>query len=507
MLLNKIIDNKDSYAIIKEQNIRDLKQMFNINNLSQKQRYDINLKLYEEYKKYQSDSAEYYIIENKNIASYLEDEELQYESEVLLASLYSTKGMYIEAKEMLKSIDKTALPYRLLPVYYDTYTNFCSHYGQSNQSYVYYKQSEFYRDTLLFILDTQSLHYRIEQAKRMLFKGEEVENILLSLLDITTDKNPERAEIAYLLGSLYKNKGEVELQKKYYAVSIITDIINCIKDNASLQSLALTYYQIGDVDQAYRFFNTAIDDAVFCNVRYRMSEASMIYPIINETYRAKEIIQKSRLQRFLILISVLSVFLIAGISYIYIQMKRLNRIRQEISLTNVKLSNLNNELLEANNSLNESNHIKEEYIAHFFNVCSSYITKQENYRKILYKHAKNNNKDELFKILQSTSFIENELEELYKKFDSIFLSLYPSFVEEFNALRIKEEQIVLKPGELLNTELRIFALIRLGINDNVKIAGFLRYSLSTIYNYRVKARNSAFISRDEFDKRILKIGL
>lgn len=195
-------------------------------------------------------------------------------------------------------------------------------------------------------------------------------------------------------------------------------------------------------------------------------------------------------------------------------MKRVSRIRKELYRANVKLIDLNQgitdtnkQLKEVNIQLSESNHIKEEYIAHFFDLCSTYITKLEDYRKSLNKKAANNQLDDLFKTLKSTAFVDNELEELYKNFDNIFLSLYPTFVEDFNTLLISEEQVVLKPGELLNTELRIFALIRLGITDSVKIASFLRYSLSTIYNYRTKARNKAAVSRDEFENLVMKIGI
>ena len=268
----------------------------------------------------------------------------------------------------------------------------------------------------------------------------------------------------------------------------------------------MIYYESGDIDKAYKFMQSAIDDAIFCNARYRAVEISSSYPIINASYRAKEKNQKDNLQVSLSIISVLSLFLVAGIIYIYSQMKRLSFIREELSDMNQKLSELNRDLLVVNNRLKESNRIKEEYIAHFFDLCSTYVNKLENYRKTLNKHASGKHWDEVFGILQSTTLIETELEELYKNFDAIFVSLYPSFVEEFNSLQTKEEQIILKPGELLNTELRIFALIRLGITDSVKIAGFLRYSISTIYNYRVKARNGAAVSRDIFEDKVMEIG-
>ena len=156
--------------------------------------------------------------------------------------------------------------------------------------------------------------------------------------------------------------------------------------------------------------------------------------------------------------------------------------------------------------MEEANHVKEEYIARFFDQCSEYIEKLENYRKSLNAKAKNNQLDDLFKMIKSTTLVETELEELYQNFDSIFLNIYPSFIQEFNALLLPEEQIVPKAGELLNTELRIFALIRLGITDSIKIANFLRYSLRTVYNYRTKVRNKAAGSREEFEEIVKKIG-
>ncbi|GHV56508.1 hypothetical protein FACS1894182_03210 [Bacteroidia bacterium] len=504
--LNKVMDNKEYYVINKEQNIRNLKQLFTVSSLSPKQQYEINLKLYEEYVKYQSDSAVHYILKNQEIARFWEEEELRYETDICLAGLYSTKGMYIESKELLDKIDKKVLPQRLLPVYYETYNEFYSHYGQSNDNNMYYRKSALYRDSMLLVLDPHSLQYRIADATTKLFTNEDVEKKLLDLLEQTTDKDPERAVIAFLLGTHYKNLKNDELQKRYFALSAITDVVNCIKDNASLNSLALTYYNLGDTDNAYRFFQAAMDDAVFCNVRYRASEASMSYPIINESYHVKEKAQKSRLQLFLLYISLLLVVLAAGLLYIYRQMQRLSHIRKELYHTNRRLSDLNDDLITANDQLQESNLVKEEYIAHFFDLCSTYINKLENYRKTLNKYASNNQTGELFQMLRSKELMENELEELYHKFDIIFLTLYPAFVEEFKALQLPGKPIILKTGELLNTELRIFALIRLGITDSVKIAGFLRYSISTIYNYRVQARNNATVPRDEFELTVMKVG-
>jgi biopolymer transport protein ExbB/TolQ len=220
----------------------------------------------------------------------------------------------------------------------------------------------------------------------------------------------------------------------------------------------------------------------------------------------KEDDRKDNLQMMLFVISVLLIALMIGSAYIYKQMKRLSAIKNKLHETNNKLNELNKNLSESNRNLEESNVIKEEYIAHFFNLCSTYIDKMETYRKTLNKYASNRQLDDLYKMLRSNKPVEDELEELYNRFDVIFLKLYPTFVKEFNALQISDERVVPKKGELMNTELRIFALIRLGITDSVKIADFLRYSTSTIYNYRVKARNNATVPREEFENYVAEIG-
>lgn len=505
--LDKVMDNRQLYMANKEEKILAIKQLLNIGNLSPQQTYDINLKLCYEYKKYKSDSAVFYILKNVQIAKDLGSQYMRNKAEIELAWLYSTEGLYIESKSLLDNINRFTLDPKLLPDYYECYNEFCSHYGQSNNNNLYYTKSELYRDSLLMVLDPGSLKYQITHAENMFFKGKrrDAEVALLSLLDKTTDKNPERAVIAYLLGRMYMNDEKGDLQKKYFAISAITDVENSIKDNASLQSLALTFYKAGDIDQAFRFIEAAVSDALFCNVRYRTVEGSSFYPIINASFQEKESKQKMEFRLYLILISILSLFLIAGIIYTYKQMKRVSKIRGELFRTNEQLSELNSELQQANDNLSESNHIKEEYIAHFFDLCSTYIDKLENYRKSLHKKATNNQLDELFKTLKSTGIVETELEELYKNFDTIFLNLYPTFVRDFNVLLVPEERISPRHGELLNTELRIFALIRLGITDSVKIASFLRYSLRTVYNYRTKVRNKA-VSRDSFEEMVKEIG-
>jgi len=504
--LNNAMENKSHFIDLKEQRIEKIKQILLIDNLLPRQQYSINQKIYEEYRKYCCDSAILYILKNRDISLQLNDLEMINETAISLVELYSTTGLYIEAAELLSEIDRNSLSGQILQNYFKICSEFYSHYGQSNDKWKYYEKSGLYRDSLLLMLDISSFQYRLETAAKHAFTihNLEPENDLLQLFE-EAENTQDKSLIAWLLGLMYHQVKEIEKGKTYYSISAIIDLEHCIRDNASMQSLALLYFEQGDIASAYRFINHAVDDALFCNVRYRISEASAYYPIINARYQTQE---KKQMTRILISLIIISVLLISGIlilMFFYRQNRRLRTLRKELTSSNEKLNELNNQLTMTNNSLKESNIVKEEYITHFFDVCSSYVDKLESYRRILNKHAKKERIEEMLKLLDY-EIIEQEVEELYKKFDTIFLNLFPTFVEDFNAKRTETEKIILKHGELLNTELRIFALIRLGINDSVKIASFLRYSVSAIYNYRVKARKLCNTDKKSFEELVMKMG-
>lgn len=513
--LNDALKNKQQYVLQKEERILNFKKIKS-EDLSKEQEYNYNKALYAEYQKLDSDSAIFYVKKNLAIAKELHNKDLSDLAQLQLANLYSSSGKYRESESILKSINKKILAKSLLPNYYLVYREFFEHYNANSPSRFYMAQIGKYRDSLLGVLNPATLNFKINLIQKNIFarKLEVALKQLMALLKVTKEQDPQYAMITYLIGDIYETRNQFELRKKYYALSAISDIKTANKDNASLQKMALVFYQVGDVDMAYKLTQSAIEDALYCNVQFRTLLMSEIYSIINTAYLEREAQRKNELQFYLLCISLLSGFLVMAVVYVYRQMKKVSKIRAELFATSQKLAELNKDITEANNQLqernaqlSESNHIKEEYIAHFFSLCSTYINKLENYRVILNKKAAVKQFDEIYKMLKSTTLVEKELKELYENFDVIFLNLYPTFVKDFNALLISEEQIVLKHGELLNTELRIFALIRLGITDSVKIAAFLRYSLSTIYNYRTRARNKAAVSRNDFEESVMKIGL
>ena len=285
---------------------------------------------------------------------------------------------------------------------------------------------------------------------------------------------------------------------------------SAVREYISLRKLAVLLYQEGDIDRAYSYLKLCMDDAVFCNARLRILEILQIFPLINDTYQQKAEKQQEQMKWALISISLLSIFLLIAIFYVYKQMKRVAAARHEVIDANKRLKELNEELHRYNLQLKEANHIiaensylKEEYIGRYMDQCSVYLEKMDNYRRSLGKIAATGKVDELYKNIKSSKFIEEELKEFYA---NTFLQLFPTFVEDFNTLLAEGEQIYPKANERMSTELRIFALIRLGITDSVKIAQFLRYSVTTIYNYRTKVRNKAAGDRDQLEQEVMKIG-
>ena len=509
--LDHIIENKRMFTQQKERDIADLKRMAEISMLQPEQEYEINQQLYDEYRKYILDSAIVYIERNVDIARELGSCYKLNHSLLQLAPLYSFSGKYIESMAILKSIDVSRLPDDLKSRYYEAYIQFYDHYGMASSQDKFQEVKAALRDSLLKVTPESSRTYRSNYVTKLMNGGDQsayaqAERMLSELLSETPEETPDYASSTHQMAKLYQRMGQPDLAKKYYTISAITDIRCAIKETSALQNLALIYFKEGSDERAFRYAQSAVEDAVFGGAQLRTTQMAEFYSIINATFRDKENAVKHRLQMYLLSISLLLACLILLTAQIVRQMKKLSKIKKRLSETNDKLLEQNKKIIETNNLLTESNVVKERYIIQFFDLHSSYIDKFENYRKALNRLAMNRQMAELSRLLKSTEFARNEIDELYRHFDTVFLGLYPTFVTDFNSLLEKDEQIVLKSGDLLNRELRIYALLRLGITDSAQIASFLRCSITTVYNYRTKARNRAAVSREDFEVMVRKIG-
>jgi len=515
--LVRMMRDKKTYVIEKEQRIKDIKLLLNTPDLSDSQIYSIYDQLQSEYNTYQIDSAIYYGEQSLKIAEKLKNIESIYDTKLDLSFSYWHEGRFLEALNLLDKLDRKSfdnLPESLLIKYYESYKRLYQYYASGDIHNSYYIISTLYRDSLLNIVPKNSQSYRVLSSEKLANENntQEAERLLLDVLQISTLESYDRSMLYNLLATIYKQDGNREQEKKYYALSAICDIENAIKENVSMMALAALLYEEGDIDNAYKCMKSSFEDAVFCGAQFRTFEISKIFPIIDSEYREKEAIQKSELQRYLIAVSILSLFLVAAVIYVYLQMRRIVGIRKELYQTNVKLKELNRDLKESNNQflelnqkLGETNRLKEAYLGKFIDLCSNYIEKLNKFRKNLNKIANSGKTEELLKSLRSPQLIENELADFYTYFDETFLRIYPTFIQDFNALFPEGEKQVIKSGELLNTELRVCALIRLGINDSAKIAVFLRYSITTIYTYRSKLKNKSLFP-ENLEEQIMKIG-
>ena len=514
--IDGIIKNRQTYGAEKEARIADLKKLL-VEAASDEQRYGFCGRLFDEYRAYNLDSSFVYAQRKEELAHRLNKLDYLDDSAMNMAEVMGTTGMYKEALELLGKIDKKTLPDYLYGYYYHLYRTIYGLMGDyavtEKAKKEYYRMTDLYRDSLLQINASDSLGHALVMADKYIVHAryDEAIDMLMKYYSKPSLDDHAQAMITYTISEGYRLKGDKQGQKHYLALSAIADLKSAVKEYVSLRKLASLVYEEGDIDRAYNYLKCSLEDATLCNARLRTLEISQVFPIIDQAYQLKTKRQQQEMKVSLICISLLSVFLLVAIFFVYKQMKKVAAARREVIDTNTLLQELNEELHDSNSQLKEMNHtlseanyIKEEYIGRYMDQCSTYLDKMDLYRRSLNKIAAAGRVEELYKAIKSSQFLDEELKEFYANFDVTFLQLFPSFVEEFNALLTEPMQP--KPGEQLNTELRIFALIRLGITDSTKIAQFLRYSVTTIYNYRTRVRNKAVGERDEFEAKVMQIG-
>ncbi|MDL2303712.1 DUF6377 domain-containing protein, partial [Bacteroides sp. OttesenSCG-928-D19] len=508
VVLDKEIVN-EKYKEHKENELSFIRNQLNNPALSFNEQYTLYSRLTNEYEFYRCDSAYRYAQKLYEVAELTGKKEFVIDSKIKLASILFKTAMFDDAIELLDSIDEKELTatqrFDLYKAYYEAYVSRIAFYEDGYAEEELDVKLNYYYDAFLAILVEGTYEYASYYGIRHINNDElnKAESVLYAYLPKAQMGTRPYSIVTSVLSFLYERRNDAEKVKESLALSALSDIKGSIMDNLSLRTLASMLYEEGDLRQANSYIKKSMDDANFYNARIRNIQNSKVLSIIDKAYQVDRAQQQRRLVAMLVIISVLSVFLLVGILFIIRQMKKLSKAKQEISGMNEKLKLKNQALEETNLALADTNHIKEEYIGHFLGLCSLYIEKMEKYQRKLFNKAKTSTAEELYKTIKSTQFIKDEREEFYNNFDDSFLKLFPNFVEDFNALLPEEERIVLKVNEKLSTELRIFALIRLGITDSNKIAEFLNYSLATIYNYRSRLRNKALVPKNEFESVVM----
>ena len=519
-VLDKTIKEADTYVQIKENKLHELKKEARKTPPFSVERYNLNNDIYLEYKAYSSDSALHYLNENMLLARQLNDKERELKIQLELSYLLSSIGMYMEAADILNSIDRQTLPSSLLGYYYTCYEHVYFEAGAAQPRYKmfasrYAKLSHAYRDSMQVTLDPSSATYLWLRETQLREAGKYDEALEFSdrRLAESSFGTPQYALVAYQRFRLFESMGKKDEHLYYLVLSAISDVRSAIKEQSSLMVLAQELNSKGDLKRAYDYINFSWEISQFYKTRLRSWMNITPLSMINGNYQDIIKQQNRELLIYIVCVALLALLLVIALIYIYRQMKALSIAKKGLQEVNERLFSLNEELEEVNRhlrstnlELSESNLIKEAYIARFFKLCSVYVNRLQAYRKLVNKKLQRGQVAELLKMTHlSNDIVTVEVQELYANFDSAFLHLFPNFVESLNALLLPDEQIVLKPDELLNTELRIFALIRLGIKDSSQIAELLHYSVNTIYNYRSRVKTKARVSRDDFEDLVAKI--
>lgn len=499
--LDAVIQQKDSYALPKEAELTDLRTRLK-HAKDNRSKYELCNKLFSGYLHYQADSALSYVEKKQELLPLLKDPLLEQEVVINRAEVMGVMGMYTWAEQLLSQVDSKVLTPELLGYYYRTlranYGWFADYLVNKDLKEIYQEKTHVYRDSIM-LTTSPGIDHDIVEAEKLMLEGQ-IDKSLEMLKRLSKD-NPDlrqQAFINYTLAEAYGLKGDVGSQIYRLALTAIADLKFGTREYASLQKLAYLLYDKGDVDRAYKYLNCSMDDAVACNARLRFSEVTEFFPIVDKAYKLKEERSRSISNILLICVSLLSLALIAGVFWLYRWNKKLSLMRQNLSKTNDQLRLVNKELAQTGK-------VKEAYIAHYLDRCVAYLDKLESYRRSLAKLAMASRIDDLFKAIKSEQFIKDERKEFYHNFDQTFLGLFPHFIESFNDLLVEDGQIHPKSNELLTTELRIFALIRLGVTDSNAIAHFLGYSLATVYNYLSRMKNRAKGDKDTFEQDVMNL--
>lgn len=450
--------------------------------------------LYEEYRSFSMDTtlfiAQRYVSECRE----LNNDSLVNDGRLMIAEGLKGLGYYHEALDVLSEIPENWRAKRRVNVinrYISVYYSLADYAPTPEEAELYREKRDAYRDSLTQTLNKTEDSYWVNMAEKDRVKGqpEKALNDIDSLLHCP-NRTVDKGVIAYSIACSYEALGEIEKAKYYYAVGAARDISNAVRKYEALQELARILAKQGDYERAYNYIMTAINDITASKARSRIQRIAGYLPIITGAYHDAEKSENNIKNWLIVLSGVLVAGLIVFVLVIRRQNKRLTTERLQLTHKNAELEQLQQRLSLVNRNLVQSSKVKEQYLGYLFSLCSEYIMSLDKYRARLARRIKSGKVKDLTEML-SPSAVAEHLQNFYDQFDSIFLDIYPDFITKINTLFIDGFRLEPRPGEKLSPELRIYALVRLGIVESTQIATFLNYSTQTVYNYRSRVRQHA----------------
>ena len=497
--LDQLLKEEKSITHKKEARIDSLRTLLG-QARTDRSRYPILKQLYNEYARYNLDSALYYAHRKEDLARKMGNRALINDALNDRADRYIISGMYRYAEQVLDSmvIDKNT-PTQALVAYHRSLISLHHGLKLTNKDPLFNQRLDekehYYRNLIFDAADSTVLYFYTYTHENLIDEGrpEEARKVLEQYLATNPTSPDELSILNYCLAKTYKEQGDLDKALTHYAISAWYDLSEGVRSSRSLIKTAQMAMENGQTNRAFSYITRAYDDATQADARICLEEISRFMPEVIASY---EKLSSQRYKDVLLILILLGLLLLASVIGLFI-----------VRRFQIRIVRLNRKVKSANQKLSRSVQLMESTLGQYVTMFTSHINSLEEYRSSIRVVAKSRDIEEITKALRSDDYIDAKRETLLTEFDRAFLAAFPDFVEQLNAL-LKEDQRVgqnLPEGKLTN-ELRIFALIRLGVTESADISRFLKKSPSTIYNYRVKLRNASIYSNEEFEQRLMAIG-
>ena len=510
--LDSLIAHYQETTAEKESRIKNLKDGVKTMSLTADQMYDLNLRLYDEYVAFRFDSAFYYVEKNVERLRHTEDHDRFAASAIRMAHILSVTGLFDRARRLLDEIDPEKLGDEQRVAYYNQQSELNLYRSEMAQYTPYFndyiQKAQYYRQLIIQTAPKDSYDYIFSLATYTCETGNpdkaiQMMEAWLPKLDVSTrDYSIVTSTLAYF----YQCKNDKERQEYYLLLSAISDEQGAIRENNSLRMLAEILMAHGENDIAYRYLYQSITEARFYGSRLRMMQVGRMAPQIMNLYDKERAQTQQNTYIYLGIISFISLILLGIMAYTLVLLRKKKAASRQIEAMNKALTAHNEQIQAVNSQMKEANRIKDEYIGRFLELSSNLIKQGEERSKQLNRLARDRKLEELYAELKSSQTINSGIRMFHQNFDEAFLNIYPAFISEVNKLLTPDNAFFISEGDSkrLTTELRILALIRLGISDNQEIADILRSSITTIYTYRSKLKSRS-VNKDTFEDDVRKI--
>lgn len=510
--IDKMIENDQYYQGIKEKELKHLKQQAYEAEDNQTRLLFLD-SIYHAYSAYRYDSAYAYMKQGLELAKKCHNTYYILRNQINQASILSVRGFYGKAENLLQSLNPDEMPYQLKLYYYFTFAwlyNYWESYAKnSDYAEEFHAQRKHYITLLIQSFNEKnkkSAYYQYLMGEYIYLddpNSKESLNHYQKAIKMTPAKSRIHAMSAYAIARYYRLTGNFDLYQEYLVEASVSDGLCQLKETVALQKLAYYLFKTdaSNSKRAAKYIQHTMEDAQFFNNQLRMMQISNILPVIASANQQAAERSRTRFLWGLIGVS-MALVIILILSFVNNRQKnRLKKNKAEIEEQNEKQKEMNTQLTELNQLLIETNIKRETYMRLFMDISAAYISKLSDYRKLVSRKIKANQTADLLKTLNTHKLEEEEAQMFCNRFDKAFMELYPGFVTELNKLLLPECQLEVPTTHDLTTEIRIFALMRLGVTDSQEIATLLHYSTQTIYNYKSGMRAKA-INRDSFESDI-----